>query len=71
MTPAQLRRLEKQLRAGYDGYTTLHRAVGNTSSGDQKALERSLENMDRLREELRELAEMAANPPLWLREVKL
>lgn len=71
MTDRQLKRLAKQLRAGYDGYTTLLRAVEKTHIGDQPALERGIENMRRLRDELRDQAYMAEDPPRWLREVKL
>lgn len=70
MTDRELKRLAKQLRAGYDGYTTLLRAVQQTHIGDQPALERGIETMRRLRRELLEVAEMAADPPKWLREVK-
>jgi hypothetical protein len=71
LTAAQLRRLARQLRAGADGYETLTRAVERSVIGDGPAIERALENMDRLRRELGEVAALAEDPPTWLREVKL
>lgn len=73
---APKRAIELTLRISADswdavlGYTTLLRAVQQTHIGDQPALERGIETMRRLRRELLEVAEMAADPPKWLREVK-
>lgn len=71
MTDRELKRLAKQLRSGFDGYTTLLRAVERSHIGDQPALERGIERMRRLREELLEQSDYVQDPPRWLREVKL
>ena len=71
MTQAQLTKLAKQLRAGADGYAILSRAVAKSVVGDAKAVQRAIENMERLRRELDDQAFLASNPPAWLREVKL
>jgi hypothetical protein len=71
MTAAQLRRLQRQLRAGADGYATLCGAVRAAATGDSAAVTRALENMARINMELQTQAEMVQDPPKWLREVKL
>ena len=71
MTDAQLRKLQRQLRDGAEGFATLARAVGASVVGDGPAIRRALENMDRLGRELAEQAAMVSDPPQWLRQVKL
>lgn len=71
MTDRELKRLAKQLRSGFEGFTTLLLAVEHAHIGDQPALERGIERMRRLREELREQSDYVQDPPRWLREVKL
>lgn len=74
MTPAQIKRMAKQLRAGADGYATLRKAltaaaVANPTSGNQRAVE----NMARLQLELDELAWKYENvsPESWIHGVRV
>lgn len=72
MTAAQIKRMAKQLRAGADGYLTLRKAINRCSVGDQVALKRAAENMERLQRELDDLAwKYEHETPAWLLEVKL
>lgn len=72
MTEAQIRKMAKQLRTGADGYLTLRKAITRCSTGDQVALRRAAENMERLQRELDELAwKYEHETPAWMLEVKL
>lgn len=70
MTEKQIRKMAKQLRAGADGYLTLRKAINKCHIGDQVALKRAAENMERLQRELDELAWKYENEtPEWMLEV--
>lgn len=71
MNEAQIKKMAKQLRAGADGYATLARAVEKSVVGDSPAIQRAVENMQRLGRELADQAGMVEDPPQWLRQVKL
>lgn len=69
MTDAQIRKMQRQLQAGADGYLTLRRAVAKSVDPDSSAGSRAIENMERMHRELQEFADR--EPPEWLRLVKL